>query len=235
MLFRSETRKGNRGEVVNEESLRVILDANKIELLNEMRKLQESLNLLQLKISNVDATLTKVLETQKAQDVEIKSLKEQVWGLSENYANIMNEVEERERRRPNLIVAGLQEKEVGSVEERKEWDSIKVDELFEELCNFEDSVVSSVYRIGKINSSRPRLLKIICRDVNSKRSLLSKSKYLRDSIDFKNVYLNPDLTPIQQKENKRLREELKARRDRGEDVFIRHGRIVEKGFRQNFH
>ena len=215
--------------------MRIILDANKIELLNEMRKVNESLNILQTKINNIDITLTKVLETQKEQDVEIKALKVQVQGLSEGYSNIMNEVEERERRRSNLIIAGLWEKEDGSVEERKQWDVEKVEQLFGELCDFENSVVSSVFRIGKMNSSRPRLLKVICRDADAKRSLLRKAKDLRDSSIFRNVYLNPDMTPMQQEENKRLRLELKTRRNLGEDVIIRQGRIAGRGSRQNFH
>ena len=230
-----DTRKGSKGDISNnEESMRLILDANKEELLKEIKKMHESLALLQIKINNVDTTLVKVLEIQKAQDVEVKNLKEQVRCLTEDYSNILNEVEERERRRPNLVIAGLQEKEEGSVEERKKWDAERVDDLFRELNDFTCSVVSSVYRIGKINSSGPRLLKVVCRDVDSKRSLLRKSKDLRDSVTFKNVYVNPDLTPMQQKENKRLRQELRSRRELGEDVIIRQGRIVEKGLRQNF-
>ena len=230
-----DTRKGSKGELLSEERLRLILEANNVELMNEIKKVHESLALLQLKINNVDATLARVLETQKAQDTEIKALKGQVRCLSEDHSNIMNEVEDRERRRPNLIVAGLQEKENGTLEERKKWDAEKVDDLIEELCDFENSVVSSVFRIGKMNSSGPRLLKVICCDVDSKRSILCKSKELRNSTDFKNVYLNPDFTPKQQKENKRLRQELKARRDRGEEVTIRHGQIVEKRSGNHFH
>ena len=229
-----DTRKGSRSENISEESLRLILDSNKTELLSEMKKVQDSLNSLQLKIQNVDTTLVRILETQKTQDIEIQALKAQVRDLSQDYSNIMNEVEDRERRRPNLIVAGMQELEDGSVEDRKKFDADKIDVLFKELCDFEDSVVSSVFRIGKNNSSGPRLLKVICRDSDSKRSLLRKSKDLRDSTKYKNVYINPDLTPTQQRENKRLRQELRARRDRGEDVVIRRGQVIEKGSQNHF-
>ena len=47
-----DTRKGSKSELLNEESLRLILDANKAELLNEMKKVHESLALLQLKINS---------------------------------------------------------------------------------------------------------------------------------------------------------------------------------------
>jgi len=46
---------------------------------------------------------------------------------------------------------------------------------------------------------------------------------------FQKVYLSPDLTPQERKENRELLMELKRRREEGEkDIMIRRGRIVKK-------
>jgi hypothetical protein len=143
-------------------------------------------------------------------------------------------MEERDRRKANLIVSGIVEKEDGTVVERKQHDKAKVETLLQNLCDFNSTVITSVNRIGKVNSSKPRLLKIVCGNIETKLSLLRKAKELRRISSFKGVYLNPDQTPMQQKESKRLREELRRRRALGEDVLIQRGKIVERQTIQNF-
>ena len=205
---------------------------NRVELLNEMKKIQQCLGVLQVKMSDVETTLTKVLETQRAQDAEIKYLKEEVQQMKEEHRDILAEVEDRDRRKANLIISGLQEEFSGTAEERKKRDLSKVQSLFRALDGVSGHVISSVRRLGKGNSQKPRLLKVVCRDIESKRALLRKSKNLRGIANYRNVYLNPDLTPNQQEENKRFIEELKARRDLGENVVIQNGKVVTKT--QNF-
>lgn len=230
------TRKGRKSDDSTEDvSLRSAIDTTKAELLKELKNISGTLNDLQSKLCAVEDTLQRVLETQKRQDTEIKALKEDVTKIKENYDNIIAEVESRDRRKTNLILSGLPEKEEGTADERKQCDLLTVQTLFSTLDNSKTDVVSGVYRIGRMTSSRPRLLKVICNTFESKRSLLSKSKNLRNMTQYKNVYMNPDLTPQQQMQNKQLREELRRRRNLGEDVIIQHGKIVDKGSAQNFH
>ena len=198
-----------------------------------MHEIKESLEVLKGKISTIEDTLGHVLDTQKRQDLEMKSLQDEVRRLKDDQVQMLNEVEERDRRRPNLIVSGFPEKDQGPVEERKKWDRSKVEDLVKRLCNFNGEVISSINRIGKANSSKPRLLRVVCRDVDTKYSLIRNAKNLRQLPDFNRIFLNPDLTPIQQNESKYLREELKTRRNRGEDVKIHRGKIVQNGS-QNF-
>ena len=230
------TRKGRKGDDLSEDlSLRSAIDVTKAELMKELKNINSTLNTLQSKISDVDNTLQKVLETQKMQDAEIKVLKEDVLSIKANYDNILAEFEDRDRRKANLILSGLPEKEDGTLEQRKEKDLSTVKALFSALDSSKVDAVSAVFRIGKLTSSRPRLLKVICRNTESKRALLSKSKDLRNMDQYKNVYMNPDMTPLQQAQNKKLREELRAKRNLGEDVTIRHGKVVTKNSAQNFH
>ena len=216
-------------------SLRSVIDATNADLMKELKNINGSLQILQSKICQVEGTLQKVLETQKTQDAEIKALKEDVIKMKENYDNVFAEFESRDRRKNNLILSGIPESENGTADERKEKDLSTVKSLFFALDWTNIDAVSTVYRIGKMNPSRPRLLKVICASAESKRSLLSKSKNLRNVTQYKNVYMNPDLTPLQQVQNKQLREELRRRRDLGEDVKIQRGSLVaSKAPGQNF-
>ena len=174
--------------------MRAMLDANKAEILNEMRKMQDILSLLQVKMNGVEDNLVKIAEAQKKQEREIKCLKEEVQMIKDDHANIMTEIEDRDRRKPNLIISGFPEMENGSDEEHKTWDAEKMETLFSDLCNFNNAVISSIHRIGNLKSQRPRLLKVVCRDEDSKRSLLHKAKNLRTMSRYNRVYLNPDLT-----------------------------------------
>ena len=99
--------------------------------------------------------------------------------------------------------------------------------------NISDVPIRSTYRVGKNQKmSSPRLLKVILPDIETKQIILKKAKDLRNVSTCKNVFINPDLTPFQQKIQKDLREELKRRRDAGDRVKIYRGKVVE--INQNF-
>lgn len=232
-------RKGAKSDSTPEDEtlFRSALDAVKKEILKELKTVSSALSTLQTKMCDIEGTLLKVLETQKRQDAEIENLKEDVLRIKESQVNLLAEIEERERRKSNLVISGLQEKEDGSVEERKQWDLAKVQAMFSDLDDTKAGahVISNTFRVGKINSSKPRLLKVVCASVDTKRTMLLKAKNLRRKEEYKSVYINQDLTLAQQAQNRQLREELRWRRSRGEDVINRHGAIVQRVPRQNFH
>lgn len=219
-----KTRSNSLSEVQN------LLDVTKSEILHELRQIKEALVGLESKIKNVETTLSEVLNTQKRQDTELKIVKGDVLFLKENQEKIFSEFEDRERRRTNLIISGLPECTQGPVEERKRWDAQKVDALFKELTNLNCDAVDAVHRIGKTNSSSPRLMRVICRDTSTKLTLLRKAKDLRRLPEYRNVFVNPDYTPFQQREQRLLREELRLRKSSGENVFIHRGKIVTRNF-----
>ena len=218
----SKTRSGSLSEVQN------LLDSTRTEILLELKGIKDFLTSLDSKIRSVECTLRKVLDTQKQHDSELTKMKGDILSLKEEQSAIFDEMEERDRRKTNLILSGLPERSDGSVEERKKWDAEKVKSLFNSLSGLHHGTLASTFRIGKINSGKPRLLRVVCRDVDTKRALLQKAKDLRNMSDYKHVFINPDLTPVQQKADKLLREELKRRRASGEDVIIRRGKIVNR-------
>lgn len=151
--------------------------------------------------------------------------------LEEQQENILLEIEERERRKTNLIISGIPEKEDGNVKERREWDDEKVDSLFRGLADLDNDDFTKTFRIGRADARKPRMLKVVCRNEETKRDVLSKAKDLRSMPGYEAVYVNPDQTPLQQRQSKALRAEYARRKNLGEDVILRHGKIIS---RQNF-
>ena len=145
------------------------------------------------------------------------------------------EIEDRDRRKMNLIISGVPGKTDGSVEERKAVDAKFVKGLLEDLSVFNDGMRFQTYRIGKPSKGGHRLLKVAFCDLAHKQDVLWKAKHLRDMPSYRHVYINPDLTFLQRQDRKLLMEELKARREAGDDVMIRNGKIVSRHTIQNFH
>ena len=84
-------------------------------------------------------------------------------------------------------------------------------------------------KIDKPNKSR--LLKIGVNTESIKRQILWNSAKLRDECcpDYmKSIFITPDLTPTEQRVNKRLRAELKERNKNGNSFRIKNGTIVQR-------
>ena len=74
-------------------------------------------------------------------------------------------------------------------------------------------------------------LKVILKSTENQELLIksaSRLSKLPGAHEFRKVFIKPDLTPLQQSQEKALRFELKRRRDAGEDVILRRGKIVTR-------
>ena len=59
---------------------------------------------------------------------------------------------------------------------------------------------------------------------DNKRTILTNSSRLKSIEEFSDVYISPDLTKVEREKQKKLREELKRRREAGETgLIIRRG------------
>ena len=93
--------------------------------------------------------------------------------------------------------------------------------------------IADIYRVGRQSVDRPRTLILKLSSVADKADILKNSRKLKHLPDLdarRNVIIKPDLTKMQQKENKELQMELKRRRSLGESVIIRSGKIISVGF-----
>jgi hypothetical protein len=137
----------------------------------------------------------------------------------------MLEMMEREKRRNNLIFMGIKEGD----DEKASVEGIVELLVTEARVNFE--IVGRVGRRGVAGDDqeevKPRPLRICIEDVSDRRRLLSRAKNLKGS-DHKMIYVAPDLTRMQQEEDRKLREKLREIRLSGKKYAkISKGEIVE--------
>lgn len=208
-------------------------------LMNEITQVNECISSLTSKVVNIENGLAKMKETIEKHEEEFAEIRYTVSNLKENlFSQVTEEVEQRSNRMQNLVISGVTELGSGTIDERKEHDLNELIKVLDEMEINYDKDDFRVSRIGKPFKDKPRLLKVVCPDSQMKQDILRKSKMLRTSSSFKGVYVNQDLTPIQQCEFKRLRMKLKELRDKGEDVIIFRNKIVKrdntKDFRQGF-
>lgn len=203
-----------------ESSTKEIMDSLK----NEIKEISNNLSHLQKKVNELESRNVQL--EQRCNQLESKSL---------NFsATILDEMEDRLRRKKNLIISGIPEQTEGSVEERMEADKTIVKDLLESLCGMSDDDISRSHRIGRQQPDKNRLIRVVLSNEDDKKNVLYNAKQLRSMPSYKNVYVNPDLTPSQRESNKLLHEELKRRRDLGNDVVIRGGKVVSRSRAQNF-
>ena len=140
----------------------------------------------------------------------------------------VEELEERQSRKKNIVIFGLPE--ASCAKERSDSiDKQRFSELMTAL-NLDEEIHSAdrCFRLGS-RGSQQRPLKVILRSADLRDSILksaSKLGKLPKGHKFKEVYLKEDLTRLQQLQQKSLRSELKLRKEAGEEVFLRRGKIV---------
>ena len=118
---------------------------------------------------------------------------------------MMMEMIERAKRRGNLILFGVPE-------EGKEGEG---SEIVQDVINglLGEGVVryEVVGRVGK-KADKPRPLRIKVEDSRSRRRILVSANKLKGMKGKENIYIVPDLTKMQQKEDKEIREENRKKR-----------------------
>ena len=171
---------------------------------------------------------------------KIEKLEAQVTSQQPNSADsekLLNEIRDRDVRKLNLIIFNLPESKATEIEKRKEDDQEEIRGLLDKI----DALVpfSKCVRLGKAPSSppssqRPRPLRITTASVTDQHKVLKAAVKLREIEDYQDVYINKDLTPLEQKNWSRLMEEKRkkiadAQREGKKDItyVIRGGKVVE--------
>ena len=143
------------------------------------------------------------------------------------FENIQSEKEEQEKRKRNLVVSNMPESEAQTGEDRKKEDITKLTDIIKEELRIHVKV-QNAFRAGKKQENRPRLLIVTLESEACKWDVLKAARLLRESDNetVRNMYINKDMTVQERDQNKKLREEVKMRRSRGENVKIIKGKCV---------
>ena len=138
---------------------------------------------------------------------------------------------DKEKRKANLVIHNLPEQEGSTLTERSERDIALFTMMVKDVMKIRTSSSKS-FRVGKKHDDRPRLLIVTLDNPACKQDILRNAPQLRNSAEYGNIYVTPDLTQKEREANRKLREELTARRRAGEaNLTIRGGRIVHAAVR----
>ena len=146
---------------------------------------------------------------------------------AQQVAGMLDEYLDKEKRKRNVVVHNLPEQHGERQTEKTKNDS----ELFADVVKEHLHMVVNVsrcFRVGKTEGDKPRLLVVTLDSEEVKWEVLRQAPQLGQAPVRPRIFINPDLSPRERAEGKRLRDELKRRRENGEtNLTIRRGRIVE--------
>jgi hypothetical protein len=143
----------------------------------------------------------------------------------------MLEMMERDKTKNNLILIGVSEYERGDDEKER------VEKIVEALIQETRVKYKIMGRVGRkepragttAGGGCPRPIRIVVEDTGDSRRLLARGKTLKGKADFEEIFVVPDLTKLQQEEDKKLRDKLKEIRESGrKQAKIEKGEIVEE-------
>lgn len=123
---------------------------------------------------------------------------------------LFEEFEDRRRRAKNVIISNVPESGRDTIDDRKTDDLNTVVDLIAS-CGLGNLEIKKCYRVGKGSPNKIRPICVVLPSEDIKVSLLSKYK-TRNSI-----YINNDLTKMQQDKAYRIRQEFKRRLGDGEE------------------
>ena len=157
--------------------------------------------------------------------------------MGKKVTELLDEKNEKEKRKLNLIVVNLPESNKPTHEERKREDRDRVRDLVQKITDVPGEEVNDPVRLGPVQigqNVRPRLLKLVVRSEEAKIEIMRNVSRLNEGVEFaERVYINNDSTPRERAKYRELKEEVQRRVEAGEnDLIIRNLTIVKRKPRQ---
>ena len=203
--------------------------------LNEMMNMMSEMKTQILKEVD-DKIVEKLKETQQQEKMESAisiEVKQYIDGNNEDE----KERKEIEEKANNIILHHVEEQENESLEKQKVEEIIKI--LDPQGILKQSTGTLPMKRLGKRKTAekgdilKPRPLQLVLPDPNSKNGILKNSRNLRDS-KYQQISVRPDLTRKQQEIDYKLRQQLRQRKDKKEDVIIYKGEIIQRRDHPNY-
>lgn len=147
-------------------------------------------------------------------------------------AEEQEEAEEIRKRKNNVVIFGVQESAESDSEKRRTEDEDRLQTVLH-LIKCDTTTVNKIVRMGRRpeqKDAKPRPMLVTMASEKQKDQVLAKSKNLKRSghEEMDKVFIVQDLTPRQRERRKRLVQELKDRKQKGEGhLIIAGGRIVD--------
>lgn len=228
------TRSGSSSATLTIADVKVLTDSVRVEVIDtlksEIGSLKEVISSLQGSINALEKKNQALQQRCSDVDAELQLLRADKF---ETASTIVGEVEDRLRRGCNLVISGVPEPDF---DDPPVSDFSKCAKIIETVCDdlTSEGVIKTANRIGRPGARGPRLLKIKCKDVETRNQILRRAKDLRKSSQYKGVFINPDRTRMEQMHFKSLLKDLKYRKDNNEDVVIFRDSVVRRKDVKNF-
>jgi len=197
------------------------------------RKLHESVEKVETKIESfqksIESLLNEHTSSQPKTPASVNVAPVVPDSVEETVVSLLSEQKEKEKRQLNIIVHKLEESTASDGPSKKQEDIKKCESLFQSHLGTKVTIKNAI-RLGK-KTDRPRLLKLTLNSIEEKVTILRNKSKLRSSSnpeDVRNVFITPDFTPLEQKRNKALRQQL-FDMNKAENVYvIKNGKIVRR-------
>lgn len=142
----------------------------------------------------------------------------------------IKEDQERIKRKENIIMYNVPESDKEDNEERIQEDHDKAKDLIDNSLHVKGYAMEKLVRLGKKMENRNRPLLIKLRNEREKWEIIKNAKNLKDERDVlkKKVGISLDLSEKEREHEKKLRNELKERREGGEQgLYIKNGKLLK--------
>lgn len=142
----------------------------------------------------------------------------------------LKELQEREDRRNNLVVYGISESKSNTSDIRKLHDTTCFKEICDDALGIGVDIISTT-RLGAKKPGSDRPLRVELADNRSKSKVLRNAKYLAASEEeyLRKVFINKDMTFLERQEDRKLRQELRAKRDQAKEAGEKAKWIIRRG------
>ena len=143
--------------------------------------------------------------------------------------SLATEQKEKEKRQLNIIVHNIEESAASDGASRKKDDISKCTTLLQTYLGVL-TTINNALRLGK-KSTKPRLLKLSLNSIQDKAIILKNKTKLRSSnnpSDVHKIFITPDFTPLEQRQNKALCQQLASMNKDKKLYVIKHGKIVQR-------
>ncbi|TRY74014.1 hypothetical protein TCAL_14632 [Tigriopus californicus] len=130
----------------------------------------------------------------------------------------------REEKPWNVIVKGIPEVNDESPENRKKFDLDRVKTFMVALdISLGQPDIRFLYRMGKresdLSKEKPRMIILGLTDQKLRERILQNAHLARKTSEFKQVYVDPDLTKAQIQDDNEMRKEAAKRSESGNDIW----------------
>ena len=211
----------NKFKQIEQENVRLVTENI------DLKKFNEALSSQLVAVEAQIASLKTDIKTEILRELRNDGVSNNQVAPQKEILACMREEKEREKRKLNLFISNFPESSE-STDDTAEISKLLVSQLGFNHNEIQSAMVQ-VNRLGE-PKDRPRSVIVQLNSASTKRKILEHSSKLKDyrTPANKKVFISPDLTPNQQRENKMLVEKLWELRAAGKMVTIKRGRIVEQ-------